>query len=116
MFRMIASFAVFLFATILPSSSPALEINKNGFEIEVYHREKSDGLHVWGNVEEGRECKQLNLTVFFRNSESAEISRVVTAVKNYSGIRANFRGIDEVHKDGNRNKWFLDDVYTKCLN
>ena len=116
MTKVFVSFAVIIIVSAFSSPCSAIEINKDGFEIEIYYKEKGDGMHVWGNVEKGRSCKQLTLEIFLENTDSKELSRVIAGIKNYSGGRSPYKGKDELYRGGKKKKWFIDDVYLKCLN
>ncbi|KJR97185.1 MAG: hypothetical protein VR65_24865 [Desulfobulbaceae bacterium BRH_c16a] len=112
----IAALAALLFASVYSSPCSAIEINDDGFNVDILFNQKSDGLHIWGKVNNGRNCKQLNLTIYMRNGDSAELSRIVTSIRNYRGGPTPYRAIDQVSQESNRKKWFVDNVYTKCLN
>jgi len=109
--------AALAIAFTIATSSHAVEFNNDGRNIDIFWKQKDDELRAWGVVEDGRDCKQLNLSIFMRNSKDAHIAHVETTIRPYrSHTRNTFKGTDTVYVDDDyRKNWHIDEIYTKCF-
>lgn len=117
--KLIAAIAVLLFTSLSSSTCSAIVLNDDGYDIEVFFKEKNDGLHIWGKVDGGRSCKQLNLTVSMKNSRYSRPFKVATAISDYSGGwpgPGKYQVVLDSPGEATKGKWDVDDVLTKCLN
>ncbi len=91
--------------------------NVDGFAVDVMWKVKNNKLTVWGDVEGGRTCKQITLHFYFANSKQGGSSRIETFTRgdHRPGGRSPFNGEEEIWTSKNKNYWFVDNVYLRCL-
>jgi hypothetical protein len=96
-----------------------MQFNENGYVVDVFWKQKkNNSLVVWGKVNEGKSCKQLNISISFDNTKkSTAIGWVETYIKNYSSKRGGTYNVtDDVFASKEMKKsWFVDSIYLKCL-
>jgi hypothetical protein len=99
------------------SNSSYAEFNKNGYKVEVSWQQKRDVLKAWGVVDEGKECNQLNLSIFFRNSKDSSIGHIETALSKYDPhFSRKYKASDQVYTDRKyRKNWHVSSIYVECL-
>lgn len=116
--RFLTTFTALSIVFAIATTSQAIELHKDGRSIETHWKQKRKELRVWGAVQKGRDCKQLNLSIFLRNSSDARISHIETTISPYrSHTRNTFKGTDTVYaKKRDRKNWHIDEIYTNCLN
>jgi hypothetical protein len=106
----------FLIYPTLCQAAPTF--NVNGYEITVVHQQEGEKeLWAWGNVHGGKTCKQLNLSIFFRNSQESNIARVDAAIKDYlPAYYTKYKAADKIYASKSAKQyWFVDSISTKCL-
>lgn len=111
--------AVLLFTSLHSSSCNAIVKSSDGFNVDVNFKSKSDGLHVFGKIDGGRNCEQLNLTIFLGNSRYTGLFKVATSVSKYDGGwpgPGKYREVLDYPGDAKLGKWDVDHVEIKCLN
>jgi len=89
-------------------------------EVSVKFEQQGNELSAAGRVSGGGPCKQLNVDVYFDNSEKSSTAHVEAPIKNYKG--ESYKG-GQVFKaatmvrmpDEYRRGWYVSDVYLKCL-
>ncbi len=112
--------ALAIFALIISvSSTPCIakEFIKDGYEVEIYWKLKgSNQMSIWGSIEGGEECKQLNLSIFLKNSKNQSRAHIEVPIYKYKpNHRRNFSGKRKVcSKRKWKNNWFFDEVYFDC--
>ena len=126
--KRVLALAISVFICFSSLTSSAVTINSNGFDVEVFHEPAGDVLRVWGKVNGGPECRELQLTILMKD-QSARIAKTVATIRGYSGGWPGpytFKGTGDLVKDKKKKKiilkpkpgderWFLDDVEAKCL-
>lgn len=125
--KIIPAVVTFSLISLYSFTCSAITIKDNGFDVEVLHEEKGDGVDVWGKVSGGPSCKELQLKVLMKNN-SARVAKVVASIRGYSGGWPGphtFKGTADLIKEKTKItlktkpgdvRWFLEDVETKCLN
>lgn len=109
--------AFFLIPTIAFAATKHSEFNKNGYQISVYYNQKRDTLEVNGYIKDGKSCKQLNVDIFFRNSEDGHKGHIAFPLNNYKPHGRKYKSSDKIYsKHKNKSDWYVDSIYTKCLN
>jgi len=112
----IISTIVLIFAVALPSFANFDKFNIDGREVKIKYQHSGRRLEVSGGVFGGKSCNQLNIDIFFRNSEEDGIAHVVSAIKKYKPRGRQFEGSDKIYtKKTNRRGWFVSDIYLKCM-
>lgn len=93
------------------------EFKKKGYDIEVFWEQKQDTLKVWGEIDEGKKCNQLNLSIFFDNSKDSGSGHVEAAITEYNPSRFNkFKASDKVYVNPSfKNHWHVSSIYINCL-
>ena len=108
---------VVILLVMLVSNCMAKEFKKNGYNIDIFWKQSGDRFKMWGDVEKGKSCKQLNLSIFFSNSKDSGSAHLEAAINNYSSTsRGTYRAKDKVYVSKKYRKyWHVDSIYTDCL-
>lgn len=119
------SLILFIFSSSV-SIAYAKRFHKNGHEIEILWKQKGKKLKAWGKITGGEStCVQMNLSVYFKNSESGSSAHIDTTINNYRPTgRNNYSGQDKpylpknnsFHSKSTQNKWYVKNYYLNCLN
>lgn len=125
--KIISAVVTFSLISLCSLNCSAITINNKGFDVEVLHEGKGDGVDVWGKVSGGPSCKELQLKILMKNN-SSRVAKVVTTIRGYSGGWPGphtFKGTGDLIKEKTKitlktkpgeARWFLEDVEIKCLN
>lgn len=113
-----------LIVSVIPAYGE--KFHKQGREIEILWKQKHDRLLMWGKITGGKDsCQQMNLQVYFKNSESGQSASISTMIKKFRPIgRNNYKGEKEIYIPRNkeflvkasRYRWFVKNYYIECLN
>jgi hypothetical protein len=106
-----------LFLIISPKESCAKQFNVDGFTVEVLWKVRGEKLIVWGDVEGGESCSQVNLHIYFANRKMSGGASIETNTpRNHSpGDRSPFQGEDDIYSRDNKLDWFVDGIHLDCL-
>lgn len=101
-----------------PVLSDAKKYTSNGYEVEVNWKVKGKYLRVWGDVEKGRICKQLNVYVNLRNSKYKYSRRIDTYIRKEHSPkgRSIFSGKVSVRDNKHKKGWFVSYLDVDCSN
>ncbi len=108
---------IFLSLVFIASNCFAVDFKKDGYVVRIYWKQKNNDFQVWGDVQSGMKCKQLNLSLFFANSKDSGSAHVEAAIRNYtSGPPMRYKASDKVYINNRyRKNWHVDSIYTECL-
>lgn len=112
-FCMLVSGLIFLSS----GSCYANEFHVKGYTVDVMWKVKKEKLIVWGDVEDGKYCRQISLSIRFNNSKKSGsvVIRTSTKKEHNPKSRSPFRGERSIGSKKYKNNWFVDDIYLKCL-
>ena len=110
-------FIVIATYTLSPDKCRAEQFAVDGYNITIKWKQSGKKMSIWGNVERGRNCKQLNLSVFLQNSKDPGLAHFEAAIKNYrSSGRNSYEAYDTVYQNiHDRKNWHVDQIYANCL-
>lgn len=112
-FCMLVSGLIFLSS----GSCRANEFHVNGYTVDVMWKVKKEKLIIWGDVEDGKRCQRISLSVRFANSKRSGSAVVKTSTKmeHTPKSRSPFSGERSIGSKRYKNYWFVDDIYLRCL-
>jgi hypothetical protein len=95
----------------------AKKFTVDGFIVDVMWKVKREKLVIWGDVEGGRTCRQINLDIYFANSKQVGSCKVDTFTRDRHrpNSRSPFNGEGDVRNRKDKNYWFVDRIYLNCL-
>lgn len=129
-FLTVSLFSLFFAATCHGYQEARFD-NINGYAISLRWQQVQSGaigskapprpvmMELYGEVSNGKSCKQLNIEVYMMNTrDGSGISRLSTTVKDYNAsYPSRLQAKDRVYGDENsKNYWKIDNIYTTCLN
>ncbi len=115
LFSLLPALAILFTGT---QSVQAKKFHKRGHEVEILWKQKGSVMRVWGTVTDGeKSCKQMNYSIYFKNSETGSRAHVQGFIHNYrpSG-RNNYKASDKISSTSHKKNWYVDDYYLDCLN
>jgi hypothetical protein len=100
-----------------PKEGCAKQFNVDGFAVEILWKVRGEKLIVWGDVEDGESCSQVNLHIYFANRKMDERAGIETNTprRHEPDHRSPFRGEDDLYSRDNKFDWFVDDIHLNCL-
>ncbi|WP_136809565.1 hypothetical protein [Desulfosediminicola flagellatus] len=99
-----------------PVLSNAKKYTSNGYEVEVNWKVKSKELRIWGDVEKGRGCDQLNVYVQLSNKEYGYSRSIKTYIRkeHFSTGRSVFSGQAKIRDNRHKKWWFVSELFVRC--
>ena len=99
-----------------PVMSNAQKYMSNGYEVEVNWKVKSKELRIWGDVEKGRGCDQLNVYVQLRNKKYGYSRSIRTYIRkeHISTGRSVFNGQSKIRDNRHKKGWFVSELIVRC--
>lgn len=107
---------VLVFAAAVDCSAAKFE--HKGYEVEVYWKVRGKNLNVWGDIEKGQQCKQLNVYVHLRNNRYHSRASIETLVRreHFPNGRSVFKGQSKIRDNSYKEGWFVDRLSVTCSN
>lgn len=105
------------FLIFSPRIGYAKQFNVDGFTVEILWRVKGEKLLVWGDVEGGKSCSQINLHIYFANRKMDGGASVETNTprRHEPDNRSPFQGEDDIYSRDNKYDWFVEGIHLDCL-
>jgi hypothetical protein len=96
----------------------AAKFEYEGYEVEVFWKVRGKNLNVWGDIEKGKRCKQLNVYVHLRNNRYHSRASIDTSVRkeHFPKGRSIFSGQSKIRDNGYKDGWFVDRLSVTCSN
>jgi hypothetical protein len=102
---------------VIPDNCKAEQFVIDGYSVAINWKQSGKKMEVWGGVQKGRSCRQLNLSIFLQNSQDPGLAHMEAAIKNYNANgRNSYEAYDTVYQNvHDRKYWHVDQVYVNCL-
>ncbi len=108
---------IFFLAILLPGICIAQNFKEDGYKISMKWRQSSDRFMVKGAIKGGKVCKNLKLSLDFKNlGDSTAQAHVETPISyhNTSGEKFYAKGKVDLSSQY-KNKWVVDNINFECF-
>ncbi len=108
----------FLFLLLLlPITSNANDYKVDGFDIRIYWKAKQGKLRVWGDIQEGRECSNIDFDIKLKNRRNGHGIILGTITKeHYPNSRTAFSMRSRKYSSIERKGWQVSNIWLDCNN